>query len=57
MLRWALLFLILAIVAAVLGFWALASTAALIAKILLVVFLILLLVSLFSGAFRGRPPA
>jgi uncharacterized membrane protein YtjA (UPF0391 family) len=56
MLRWALIFLLLAIVAGALGFFALAGVAALLAKILLIVFVILLLVSLFSGGFRGRPP-
>jgi len=57
MLRWALIFLLLAIVAGGLGFFALAGVAAMLAKILLIVFVILLLVSLFSGGFRGRPPA
>lgn len=56
MLGWALMFLILALVAGVLGFFALAGAAAMIAKVLLVVFLALLIVSAFSGAFRGRPP-
>ena len=56
MLRWALIFILLAIVAGALGFFALAGVAAMLAKILLIVFVILLLVSLFSGGFRGRPP-
>lgn len=38
------------------GFYDLAGTAAIIAKFLLVVFLVLLVVSAFSGALRGRPP-
>jgi uncharacterized membrane protein YtjA (UPF0391 family) len=49
MLSWALMFLILAIVAGVLGFGVVAGTAAWIAKVLFVVFLVLLLVSLFTG--------
>lgn len=57
MLRWALIFILLAIVAGALGFFALAGVAAMLAKILLIVFVILLLVSLFSGGFRRRPPA
>jgi uncharacterized membrane protein YtjA (UPF0391 family) len=57
MLRWALIFLLLAIVAGALGFFALAGAAAMLAKICLIVFVILLLVSLFSGGFRGRPLA
>ena len=57
MLRWALIFLLLSLVAGALGFFALAGVAAMLAKILLIVFVILLLVSLFSGGFRGRPPA
>jgi uncharacterized membrane protein YtjA (UPF0391 family) len=56
MLRWALIFLLLAIVAGALGFFALAGVAAMLAKVLLIVFVILLLVSLFSGGLRGRPP-
>jgi uncharacterized membrane protein YtjA (UPF0391 family) len=56
MLGWALAFFILALIAAYMGFFALAGLAASIAKLLLVVFLILLVVSAFSGALRGRPP-
>ena len=56
MLGWALAFLILALVAGYMGFFALAGMAATIAKLLLVVFVILLIVSAFSGALRGRPP-
>jgi uncharacterized membrane protein YtjA (UPF0391 family) len=57
MLRWALTFLILALVAGLLGFFALAGLAATIAKLLLLIFVVLLIVSAFSGAVRGRPPA
>lgn len=46
MLGWALGFLVVAIVAALLGFWVLANTAALIAKVLFVVFIILFVISL-----------
>jgi uncharacterized membrane protein YtjA (UPF0391 family) len=56
MLGWALTFLILALVAAYMGFFALAGLAASIAKLLLIVFVVLLIVSAFSGALRGRPP-
>jgi uncharacterized membrane protein YtjA (UPF0391 family) len=49
MLSYALIFLILALVAALLGFGGIASTAAGIAKILFVVFLVLFLVSLIAG--------
>jgi uncharacterized membrane protein YtjA (UPF0391 family) len=54
MLRWALAFAILALVAGVLGFGGLAGDFAYIAKILLFVFLVLFIVSLIVG--RGRPP-
>jgi uncharacterized membrane protein YtjA (UPF0391 family) len=37
------------------GFFGLAGIAATIAKLLLVVFVVLLIVSAFSGALRGRP--
>jgi uncharacterized membrane protein YtjA (UPF0391 family) len=53
MLRWALVFLVVAIIAAVFGFGGIAGTAVGIAKILFWVFLILFLVSLVMG--RGRP--
>jgi len=53
MLSWALLFLIVAIVAAVLGWGVIAGTAAWIAKVLFVVFLILFLISLFTGRARA----
>lgn len=56
MLGWALIFFLLAILAAYLGFFGLAGLAATIAKILLVVFVVLLIVSAISGAVRGRPP-
>jgi uncharacterized membrane protein YtjA (UPF0391 family) len=51
MLNWALTFLVVALIAAVLGFGGLASTAAGIAKVLFFVFLVLFVVSLL---FRGR---
>lgn len=49
-LGWALIFLVIAIIAAVLGFGFIAGTAALIAKILFVVFLILFIISLIRRA-------
>jgi uncharacterized membrane protein YtjA (UPF0391 family) len=56
MLGWAFAFFVLALIAAYMGFYALMGVAAVIAKLLLLVFLILLVVSAFSGALRGRPP-
>lgn len=49
MLYYAALFIILAMVAAFLGFGALAGTAAMIAKVLFFVFLVALLLSFFMG--------
>jgi uncharacterized membrane protein YtjA (UPF0391 family) len=49
MLRWAVVFLIVALVAAVFGFGGIAGEAAWIAKILLFVFLVLFVVSLVLG--------
>lgn len=49
MLGWAITFLVIALIAAVLGFGGVAGTAAGIAKILFVVFLILFVVSLLFG--------
>ena len=53
MLRWAIAFFILALVAALFGFGGIASSAAGIAKVLLVLFVIGFIVSLLLG-YRGR---
>jgi uncharacterized membrane protein YtjA (UPF0391 family) len=52
MLRWALAFFIIAIVAAIFGFGGIALAAAGIAKILFFIFLVLFLVALLSGLMR-----
>ena len=49
MLSWALTFLVVALIAAVLGFGIIAGTAASIAKILFFVFLVLFVVSFLRG--------
>jgi uncharacterized membrane protein YtjA (UPF0391 family) len=49
MLSWSVFFLIIALAAALLGFSSIAGTAAGIAKIFFGVFLVLFLVSLFTG--------
>lgn len=54
MLRWALTFLVIALIAAFLGFGGIAGAAAGIAKILFYVFLVIFVVSLVLGLFR-RP--
>ena len=53
MLHYALIFIIVALVAALLGFGALAGTAAYIAKILFFVFLVLFVISLITGKKRN----
>jgi len=53
MLGWALTFLIIALIAGVLGFGVVAGTAASIAQILFFVFLVLFVVGLIMGR-RGR---
>jgi uncharacterized membrane protein YtjA (UPF0391 family) len=53
-LGWAILFAIPALVAGAFGFFALAGFAAAVAKILLVIFLVLLVVSFIVRAFRGQ---
>ena len=53
MFRWGIIFLVIALIAAALGFGGLAGAAAGAAKIVFVVGLILFLVSLFTG--RKRP--
>jgi len=49
MLSWALTFLVIALIAGVLGFGVIAGTAASIAKILFVVFLVLFVIGLLMG--------
>ena len=56
MLRWALVFLVLALIAGVLGFTNVAGTSMDIAKILFFIFLVLFVVSLLVGLVRGRKP-
>lgn len=58
MLRWALIFLVLALIAAAFGFGGLAATSAGIAKLLFWVFIIVFAISLIAGVATGkRPPA
>ena len=49
MLSWALTFIVVALIAGILGFGVLAGTAMWIAKICFVLFLVLFLISLISG--------
>jgi uncharacterized membrane protein YtjA (UPF0391 family) len=55
MLRYALIFLIVSLIAGALGFWGVAGLASEIARILFFVFLICFVLALFFG--RGSPPA
>jgi uncharacterized membrane protein YtjA (UPF0391 family) len=56
MLGWALTFLIVALVAAALGFTGIAGAASSIAQILFVIFLVLFLIAMLARALQGRPP-
>lgn len=56
MLGWALIFLVVALIAGVLGFGDIAGTAAGIARILFIVFLVLFGVGLIMHLARGRRP-
>jgi uncharacterized membrane protein YtjA (UPF0391 family) len=56
MLGWAITFLLVALVAAVLGFGGIAGTAIEIAKIIFFVAIILFLISAVVGLVRGRSP-
>ena len=56
MLGWALTFLIVALIAAVLGFGGIAGFAVEIAKIIFFVAIILFVISALFGLFRGRSP-
>jgi uncharacterized membrane protein YtjA (UPF0391 family) len=55
MLYWALVFLVVALVAAIFGFTGVYVAAADVARILFFVFLVLFIISLFTGAFTRRP--
>jgi uncharacterized membrane protein YtjA (UPF0391 family) len=54
MLGWALTFLVIALIAALLGFGGIAGAAVEIAKIIFFVAIVLFLISVLVGAFRGR---
>lgn len=56
MLQWALTFLVLALIAGVLGFGGVASISVEMARILFIVFLVLFVVSALVHALRGRAP-
>ena len=56
MLRWALVFLVLALIAAALGFGGLAATSAGIAKLLFWVFIIIFAISFIAGFATGKRP-
>ncbi len=52
MLRWTIIFLVVAIIAAIFGFGGIAAGAASIAKILFYIFVGLFVISLIMGGFR-----
>lgn len=56
MLGWALAFLIIALIAGVLGFGGIAGASVGIAKFLFVVFVALFIIAMIARALRGRPP-
>lgn len=56
MLRWALIFFVIAIISGVLGFGGLAGTATGIATVLFWVFVILFVLSLLGNLLGGRGP-
>ena len=56
MLRWAILFLLVAIIAGVFGFGGIAVAATDIARLLFVVFLVLFVITLFLGRRSTAPP-
>ena len=56
MLGWVLTFLVVALIAGVLGFGGIAGASMEIAKIIFFVAVVLFLVSIIFGAFRGRSP-
>lgn len=57
MLKWALIFAVVAIIAGLLGFTTIAGTSMAIAKTLFFIFLVIFLVLLLAGLFVGRKVA
>jgi uncharacterized membrane protein YtjA (UPF0391 family) len=55
MLGWAITFLVIALIAAILGFGVIVGTAAAVAKVLFVVFIVLFLISLVTGQRTPAP--
>ena len=53
MIRWILIFLVVAIIAAVFGFTDIAGGAASIARVLFYIFLVIFIISLVAGGVRG----
>src|SRR6185437_16817339 len=56
MLYWAVVFFVIAIIAAIFGFGGIASAAAGIAKILFFIFIVIFAIALIMGLMRGRGP-
>jgi uncharacterized membrane protein YtjA (UPF0391 family) len=55
MLGWALTFLVIALIAGVLGFTSIAGVSIALAKILFLIFLVLFVISMVMHLVRGRP--
>ncbi len=55
MLRWAMSFLFLSLIAAIFGFTGIAGEAVYIARVLFYIFIVLFLVSLLYSAITGKP--
>lgn len=53
---WGLVFLAIAVIAAIFGFAVLAPAAGGVAKILFFMFLLIFVITLLAHLFRGRPP-
>lgn len=56
MLRWAIIFLVIGLIAAVLGFGGVAGFSMEAAKFIAIIAVILFVVSLLAGGLRGRAP-
>lgn len=56
MLRWALTFLVVALIAGVFGFGGIASASAGIAQILFFIFVALFILAMVARAVQGKPP-
>lgn len=56
MLRWAVIFLVIAIISGVLGFGYISGVSVQIAQILFIIFIVLFIIAVVANSLRGKSP-